>query len=117
VGTLLLQPEYRGPHLSQKGGPVYLVVQLVRLQLLYRAGQGAKCRYMGSNALSIEAADSAVLSNQPGGTRRRRIEVVLQIQVRAAEIVDGRRARYRDPSLSFTACRYRSGPASSFARG
>jgi hypothetical protein len=59
--TLVLQPEYRAPHLPQKGCPVDLVVQLVRLQLLHRAGQGAKRRHMRSDALSIEAADSSVL--------------------------------------------------------
>src|SRR5215210_1950083 len=88
MGTLVLQPEYRAAHLSQEGCPVDLLLQLVGLQLLDGASQRAKRRHMGANALTIEAADSAVLRHQPGSTRRGGIEVVLQIQVRAAEIVD-----------------------------
>jgi hypothetical protein len=90
MGTLVLQPEYRAAHLAEESGAVYLVVQLVRLQLLDCTGQRAKCGDVGANALSIEAADSAILGDQAGGARRGRIEMVLQIQVRPAEIVDSR---------------------------
>jgi hypothetical protein len=90
MGTLVLQPEYRASNLTQESRAVDLIVQIVRLQLLDRAGQRAKRRNMGADALSIEAAESAVVRHKPCGARRGRIEVVLEIQVRAAEVVHGR---------------------------
>jgi hypothetical protein len=62
-------------------------VQPIRLKFLDRAGQRAQCGHVRAHAVAIEAANPRILSDQPGRAGRRRIEVVLEIQVRAAKIV------------------------------
>ena len=90
VGPLVLQPEDGAAHLAQERGAIDLVLQVVDLQLLDRARDRAKRGDVRPDGLRIEAAETSVVRHQPGGARRRRIEMVLEVQVGPAEIV------YRD---------------------
>jgi hypothetical protein len=77
-----------GAEFAQQGGSVDLIIQLRRLELLDRTLDRTQCREMRSGCLGIEGAQPGILIDSAGSAAGYRIEVVLEIQIRAAEIID-----------------------------
>ena len=63
-----------------------------RVQLLDRARHRAQPGHMRAHRLGIEPAQPRVVRHQTGRARGRRVEVILQIQIGPAEIVNRRHA-------------------------
>jgi hypothetical protein len=90
VGTLVLQAEDRAPDLAQQRGAIDLGLYVVRLELLDRALHRTQPGQVRLHGLGVEPAETRVLRHQSGRARGRRVEMVLQIQIGPAEIVDRR---------------------------
>ena len=87
VGTLVLQPEDGVAQLAQERGAIDLALDVVHVQLLDRARDRAKRGHVRPDGLLVEAAETSVVRHQAGGTRRPRVEVILEVQVGLTEIV------------------------------
>ena len=93
MGPFVVQPIARSTNLSQERRAVDFQLEIIGIELLDGTRNRAKSRQMLADRLLIEPTQSGVLRNQTGRTRRGRVEMVLEIQVGPAEIVD-RRVRY-----------------------
>ena len=89
VGSLVLQPEDAASDLAEQRGPVDLLLQVVHLELFHRARHRAQRRDVRAHRGIVELAQPAVVRHQPGGAPGGGIEVVLEVQVGPAELVDG----------------------------
>ena len=96
VRPLVLQPEDRAPELAQQRGAVDLLLQVLDVELLDRARHRPERRDVRPDGGHVEAAQPAVVRHQPGLARGGRVEVVLEIQVGLAELVDRRHPASRD---------------------
>jgi hypothetical protein len=93
MGPFVVQPETRSANLSQERRAVDLQLEIIGIKLLDGTRNRAKSGQMLADRLLIEPPQPGVLRNQTGRTGRGRVEMVLEIQVGPAEIVD-RRVRY-----------------------
>ena len=88
VRPLVLQPEDRAPELAQERGAVDLLLQVLDVELFDRARHRPERRDVRPDGGRVEPAQPAVVHHQPGLARGRRVEVVLEVQVGLAELVD-----------------------------
>jgi hypothetical protein len=102
VGLLVLQPVDRAANFAQQPGSIDLGFQIAAIELLDGPGNRSQCREVLPRALDVETAEPPVLRDEARGAGRCRIEMVLEIQVGPAEVVDGLRSlalRYAQVSL------------------
>src|SRR5262245_26640927 len=95
VRALVLQPEDPAPDLAQQRGPVDLLLEVVDVQLLHRPRHRPQRRDVLAHGHRVELPQPAVVRHQARRARRGGIEVVLEVQVGPAEVVDGRHAAVR----------------------
>ena len=96
VRPLVLEPVDGAPELAEQRRPVDLVLQVVHLELFDRAGDRPERRHVLAHRRRIEPAEASVLRDEAGRAGGGRVEVVLEVQVGPAELIDGRhRAPWR----------------------
>ena len=86
---LVLPARRRDPELAEQRGAVDLLLQIVDVELLDRAGDRPDCGNVRPHRVPVEPPEPVILRDNPVGARRRGVEVPLQVEVRPAEIVDG----------------------------
>ena len=89
MGLFVLHPKHGAADLTQQRRTIDLLLHVLRVQFLHRPGQRSEGRDVFSRRLGVEATEPAILAEHPGGAGRRRVEVILQVQVGPAEIVNG----------------------------
>jgi hypothetical protein len=85
---LLSEPIGGAPDFSQQRRPVDLGLQILGIELLKRAGDRPQRGQVLANGFGIEPPQPGVCRHQPRGARGGRIEVVLEVQVGPAEVID-----------------------------
>jgi hypothetical protein len=84
---VLFQLRQRNPNVVEQRGPVDLVGERFNLELLDCRRGGSKCGAVFPDGITIETTQIGGPGNEPGGVRRRRIEMLKQIAVRLAQSV------------------------------
>jgi hypothetical protein len=85
----VLEAEEEYPDVVQQRGPVDLVIGIVDVQILDGTGDRPQRGDVQPDRVGIESAQPLVLARRPGARRRGRIEVIPEIEERAAEFVGG----------------------------
>ena len=88
VGTFQVQAIDGAPDLAQQGRAVDLGLELFGIELLDRAGDRTQRRDMRSGGFPVDPAEPMAFSNETGRARGSWVEVVLEVEVGPAEVVD-----------------------------
>ena len=93
VRALVLEPEDRAPELAEERGAVDLVLHVLDVELLHRAGHRAQGGEVLAHRLRVEAPEPAIVRDEAGRARRGRVEMVFEVQIGPAELIDRRHRR------------------------
>ena len=94
----VLETEQKHPEVVEEPGAVYLVIGVLDVEILDGARDRAERGHVQPDRVGIEGAQPRVLPGSAGARRGGRIEVIPEIEKRAAEVVGG--GHYPCPMIS-----------------